>query len=235
MPLIAGYHRPTDLTEALDLLSTPGRIALAGGTVINADREPSDLEVVDLQSLNLDDITVENGVAQVGAMVRLDNLAHTFSGDLIGEASQRELPSTLRTLATVGGTVGAAMRDSLLLTAMLASACNVHYADGESAPLTSAIPSANRLITRVDFVAHGEWSIHSTARTPKDTPIVAAVGRRIGDRRHLAISGVADTPVFLSDTTDLTSLEPRGDFRGSAEYRLDVAQTLVRRIEKELA
>ena len=54
VPLVTAYHRPASLEEALDLLSSPQRVALGGGTTLNADREPSDLEAVDLQALGLD-------------------------------------------------------------------------------------------------------------------------------------------------------------------------------------
>ncbi|NIR36170.1 MAG: xanthine dehydrogenase family protein subunit M, partial [Actinobacteria bacterium] len=63
--MVAAYYRPDSLDEALSLLAEPNRVPLAGGTVVNADREPSEIEVVDLQALGL------GGVEHDGDRVRL--------------------------------------------------------------------------------------------------------------------------------------------------------------------
>lgn len=49
VPLVTAYHRPASLDEALDLLSAPRRVALGGGTTLNADREPSGWETVPMR------------------------------------------------------------------------------------------------------------------------------------------------------------------------------------------
>jgi CO/xanthine dehydrogenase FAD-binding subunit len=96
---------------------------------------------------------------------------------------------------------------------------------------------------------HG-GALAAVARTPADAPIVvaAATVRRDGARcdvARLALGGVADAPLDLSEMavvlagqpwsdtaiTDLVArvaagLQPIGDFRGSAAYRRAMAETL---------
>jgi carbon-monoxide dehydrogenase medium subunit len=234
VPLVAAYHRPTDLDEALDLLSGPNRIPLAGGTVINADRRPSSLEAVDLQALRLDSISATTNSITLGAMVRLD-MVMSLNDDLLAEAARRELPSTLRTLATIGGTIGAADPDSLLLAALLVSDCTVHLGDGTSVPLAAHLAEPSGLICHVTVTTGGASTIESTGRTPMDTPILAAVARRHHDSVQIALTGVARHPVLVDPTAPTNELHPPSDFRGSAEYRRHLAETLSARALEVLA
>ena len=234
MPLVAAYHRPTDLDEALDLLSEPGRIPLAGGTVINADRQPSSLEAVDLQALRLDSIVAETDSITLGAMVRLDTIMG-LDDSLLADAARRELPSTLRTLATIGGTIGAAAPNSLLLAALLVSDCTVQRADGSSLPLTDHLDHPGGLITSVSINATGSSTIEATARTPMDTPIVAAVARCIDGSVKVALTGVASHPVLIDPLSPMDGLEPPSDFLGSADYRRHLAEILTARAVELLA
>jgi CO/xanthine dehydrogenase FAD-binding subunit len=91
------------------------------------------------------------------------------------------------------------------------------------------------------------------ARTPRDKPIVAVAVRvtREGELCggvHIALAGVADRPVRVYETEDqlkgqpfdeglvdiavaglLEQLDPPSDFRGSSEYRREIAVILTRR------
>ena len=240
MPLVAAYHRPTDLAQALDLLTDRRRVPLAGGTVLNADREPSDLEAVDLQDLGLADAlvldTADGSELVAGAMVRLEQLRRIVPDDLLAEAARREVPSTLRTLATLGGTIAVADPESVLLAALLVSDCRVTTADGTVQPLDEILGAgATGLVTGIRCAIGGTTRLHATGRTPMDTPIVAAVGRRVGDRVAVALTGVAATPVLVDPTDPTRGLEPPSDFRGSAEYRLRLATVLTARAMEDLA
>lgn len=239
MPLVAAYHRPTDLAEALDLLGDPRRVPLAGGTALNADREPSDLEAVDLQDLGLGEASVSESADGreliAGAMVRLEQIRRIVDGDLLAEAARRELPSTLRTLGTIGGTVAVADSESVLLAALLVSDCRITSADGSARELQDLLGGDTGLITGIRCRIGGSSSFHATGRTPMDTPIVAAVARRLGDEVTVALTGVARTPVLVDPRDPTRGLEPPSDFRGSAEYRLRLATVLTARAMEDLA
>ena len=244
MPLVAAYHRPSTLDEALSLLSSPQRAALAGGTTLNADREPSRLEAVDLQALGLDQVAATGGgQVRLGATATLDALrrCELLPGSL-RQLARAEQPSTLRTLATVGGLVARASAGSVLLAALLAHEAQVEVAGGRNAgpaprslaELLAGGLSPGSLITAVDVDPSGSTAVAGTGRTPADVPIVAAYGRRTEGFVAMALTGVADHPVLVDVHDPTAGLEPAGDFRGSRQYRLHLAGTLTARVMQEL-
>ena len=237
MPLASAYYRPHSINEAVTLLADKNRVALAGGTIVNADRTHAGIELVDLQALGLSGISAEAGRVAVGAMTTLSALADAdlISGELQAIA-RAELPSTLRTRATVGGTVAAMRSDSVLAAALLASDGRATVVDsaGEATAVTLADlfsmgPRPQRLITAVEIAAGGTLALASTGRTPADVPIVAAVAHRLNGTTTVALTGVAATPVIVDPENPTVGLEPPGDFRGSSHYRRQLAATLTRR------
>ena len=244
VPLVTAYHRPSTLDEALELLGSPQRAALAGGTTLNADREPSSLEAVDLQVLGLDAIASADGArVRIGATATLDALRRCdLLGDALRDLARAEQPSTLRTLATVGGLVAKASGDSVLLAALLAHEARVELAGpGDSggsehslADLLAAGLPQGSLITAVTADPAGRTATAGTGRTPADVPIVAAYGRRSGGSVAVALTGVADHPVLVDMHDPTAGLDPAGDFRGSRDYRLHLAATLTDRVIQEL-
>ncbi len=73
------------------------------------------------------------------------------------------------------------------------------------------------------------------ARTSADKPIVAVLGRKRPDGRTLlALCGVAATPILV-EPDQLSSLNPPADFRGSSEYRREMAVLLAGRVLNTLA
>ena len=243
MAQVAAYHRPESVDEAVALLGSPGRVALAGGTVVNADREPPAVEVVDLQAIGLDGVEpAGDGVrVRLGATVTLDRLAEEDAvPGWLRDLARAELPSTLRTLATVGGTVAAGGAESVLLAGLLAGGATVELAGAERArPLSDVLADglpAGALIIAVTVDGSGRAAVAATGRTPADVPIVAAVAHRAGDGTvALALTGVAATPVLADPDDPAGGLEPPGDFRGSADYRRHLAAVLGARAVEELA
>ena len=76
----------------------------------------------------------------------------------------------------------------------------------------------------------GETADARVARTPADTPIVAAVGRRDEEGNvRMALCGVADIPILV-DPDEIENVDPPADFRGSAEYRRQMAGVLGGRV-----
>lgn len=240
MPLVAAYYRPKTVEEALALLAGPDRIPLGGGTVINADRERSDIEVVDLQALALDSIELSGPGLQIGAMATFDALSqHAGLPDAIREIARAEQPSTLRTLATVGGLIASADPDSMLLAALLVSDAVVTVLSGGAEAISRDRPLADLLVegvpdgaivTSVLIDPSGEMARVATGRTPADVPIVSAVARRDSSGVSLALTGVAPTPVLVDPADPTVELSPTADFRGSSQYRLELAQVLATRV-----
>ena len=235
MPLVAAYHRPQTIDEALTLLAQPHRVPLGGGTVINADRNPSSVEVVDLQGLGLSSISNSGGLT-IGATATLFAVASNPSvPEWLQSVARAESPSTLRTLATIGGVVATASAESVLLAALLVSNAEVVFAGADAQPLPSVLASGvpeGAIVTAVMLSSDGEGAVASTARTPADVPIVAAVAHTSG---ALALTGVASTPQLV-DPADVTAgLAPEGDFRGSPSYRLELARVLSARAKEALA
>lgn len=229
------------MEEALDLLSSPQRVALGGGTTLNADRAPSDLEAVDLQALGLESITeVDAGLVRLGATATLDAVRRCqLLPDSLRELARLEQPSTLRTLATVGGLVAKASAESLLLAGLLAHDARVELAGPASdlslAELLAAGLPPGSLITAVTADPSGSTATARTGRTPADVPIVAAYGRRTDGFTAMALTGVGDHPVLVNVYDPTAGLEPVADFRGGPEYRLSLARTLTARVMAELS
>ena len=242
MPLVTAYHRPASLDEALDLLRSPQRAALGGGTTLNADREPSEVQAVDLQALGLDGIAATGrGRVRLGATATLDAVRRCeLLPESLRELARAEQPSTLRTLATVGGLVAKASPESPLLAGLLAHDGRAELASPHGpaetslAELLAAGLAPGTLITAVTVDPSGRTATARTGRTPADVPIVAAYGRRVEGFVAMALTGVGGHPVLVDVFDPTAGLDPEGDFRGSRPYRLHVAATLVARVMAEL-
>ncbi len=238
MTMIREYHRPANLEDALALLAESGARPIAGGTVVNARPNTEPVDVVDLQALGLDEVRADGDRLELGAMVRLQDLMESESvPGLLRELAGREAPSTLRRAATVGGTVAAADPESELLAGLLVFDAGVtvaHSMGSESIPLAELLADQSRLhlgiITSVSVAVGGDATAERTGRTPADRPIVMAVARRGEDGEvRLALTGVSSTPV-LAEPSKVAELAPPADFRGSGEYRKELARVLSGRV-----
>jgi carbon-monoxide dehydrogenase medium subunit len=250
VPLAAAYHRPQTLAEALTLLAEPQRIPLAGGTIVNGDRARTGAEVVDLQALGLSGIETAPGGGsrlRIGATTTLSALAASEGvPDWLRTIAAAEAPSTLRTLATVGGAAASAstagLFQSLLVAALLACDPTAEIAGPDGTTpypfadlIADGVPPGS-LLTGITIDPSGSGAHAVTARTPADTPIVGAAVRVAPDGiEALAFTGVASTPILLWMGTAAESptpadaiavLQPPSDFRGSSEYRRSLAATL---------
>lgn len=239
MQAITGYHRPSGLDEALTLLNREAvtSIVVGGGTLIGAGFVPNGAEIVDIQAFADATIEVRQERVRYGAMVRLQDLIeHTATPPLLAETARREGPNTLRNAATVGGTVAAAHFESELVAAFLVHDASVEIALSDHAVEISlqellGDPSLldRGIITSVSADPNGETASARSGRTPADTSIVAALGRVVAGGVRLALTGVAAHPVVVElDAVD--ALEPPADFRGTTEYRKDLARTLTARV-----
>jgi putative selenate reductase FAD-binding subunit len=235
---ITAYHRPQTLGEALALLHrTDARsVVLGGGTSVVARHYEVDTEVIDLQNLAMSGIeATTDGRLGIGALTTLADLAMSpLVPAVVREAAKREQPSTLRSLATIGGTVVDNGPESEFLAALLAFGATVtlQNLDGtQNRSLDDVLgdPSIlhGAIVTGLAMEATGEAAVERTARTPQDVAIVCVVARKSAAGLTIAASGVSHTVCVV---TDVDALDPPGDFRGSGEYRKHLAVELVNRV-----
>jgi len=244
------YRRPLSIEDAIDLLQHSGAVAMGGGTKLNAQTRSEPMVLVDLQSLSLDGIRrVPEGCLVLGATTTLQQIAQDPQvPPVVREAARREEPSTLRTMATLGGAVATADAESELLAALLVHDALVRYVtdSGEreialSALLADPLYLSGGIITRVRIESTGAAASARTGRTRADRPIVAAVARRSPTPSVLlALSGVAPAPLVVPSAPDeleeaLSALRPHADFRGSSDYRRALGAVLARRVLEEVA
>jgi CO/xanthine dehydrogenase FAD-binding subunit len=244
MQTVVGYHRPESLGEALALLNREGprSAVLGGGTSFNAAEPEDPVEVVDLQAIGLDGIRLNGSTVEIGAMVRLSDLANNDStSDLLKELCRREGPNTLRNAATVGGTIAAGDPESELLAGFLVYQGQVTLAvlggDTRTVGLDELLADRGMLqgaiITKLQLDPGGSGAVARTGRTPSDVSIVAAVARKTAAGLILALTGVASTPILVKPA-EVGALHPPGDFRGSSDYRRHLAGILTRRVIDQL-
>lgn len=250
MALLNEYYKPATLSEAMQLLKrTEVRLVpLAGGSQLIGEletRSRRDVDgVVDLSGLDLAYIHTEDDLLCIGAMTTISDLiAHPEAGALAGGILRRvgryEGPINLRNAATLGGIVAAAEADSELYAALLALGASVITNDGATETVTPLAPitppphagevgrgfSAAGLITEIRIRRVPLRSGHARiARTPMDRPIVAAVAVAGDGVERVALCGVADRPIL-----DGEGINPISDFKGSAEYRREMAAVVRQR------
>ncbi len=235
MPSVLAYYRPRTLDEASALLAEPNRRAIGGGTIVVPDsrvHREHGVELVDLQGLGLDTVAIDGSDVRVGAMVRLSDIADDERMPaVLRELAQRELPSALRNQATVGGTVALADPESVFLAGLLAYGATVHMHHDDPTALKQLLGEGlgQQVITAVSFDSRGDPAWAATGRTPKDTPIVAAIALRRDGAQTVALTGVATTPVLVDPDDPTADLDPPSDFRGSGEYRRHLAALLTQR------
>ncbi len=247
MHQIKAYHRPNSVEEALKLLARPGvKTALIAGGTYAVPRLPETVEeVVDLQ--NIKALTrIEHYARQmtIGAMVRLQRLVDDEQAPtVLRQAARREGPNTFRNVGTIGGVIATGDRDSELLAALLVFDAQVEVqtiGGSKKIPLQTFlrdIPAAlaGGVITAVTVATTGIAAAERVARTPADTPIVAAVARKDENGEiRLALCGVDAAPVLVDPDNVKAGITPPDDFRGSREYRRQMAAVLSRRVLQAL-
>ncbi|NJN82999.1 MAG: hypothetical protein HC802_12450 [Caldilineaceae bacterium] len=245
MAILQEYHAPSTLAEAVALLGRREArlVPLAGGAQLVGQLEtrqrPEVDGVVDLRSLALDEIWLQDNLLHLGATATLSQvIAHeaagTLADSLLSRTARAEGPLNWRNAATVGGIIATAADDSEFYAALLALDGTVltQTADGASAtPLRDFVRQPGALITAVTVSWTTARGGHArVARTPSDRPIVAAVVVSTPNQPRIAFCGVGDRPVLHGDM-----LAPPDDFKGSADYRRAMAEIVLARALAEIA
>ena len=247
MSQLKAYHRPTSVDKVLQLLSRPGvnTAIVGGGTYITTCMPEMVDEVVDLQATGLAEMTYTGQGLILGAMVRLQTIVEDGRAPaLLRQAAHREGPNTLRNAATVGGLVSSPTRESELLAALLVYDAEVQVQSAHGVKKTFSlenflldVPSAlnGGVVTAVSLNIIGKTASDRVARTPADKPIVAALARLGNDGKvRLALCGVNNVPVLVDPDNVKAAINPPNDFRGSREYRRQMASTLAQRVLNEV-
>ncbi|MCP4168479.1 MAG: hypothetical protein GY759_21655 [Chloroflexi bacterium] len=245
MTLIKSYHRPQSVGAAVELLARPGvtMAVIAGGTYVNAYKPEEVDEVVDLQATGLDYARHDGERLTMGAMTRLQSIVDwEDTPELLRDTARREGANTFRNQATLGGVVVGADPESELLAALLVFEADVRVQNSGGARTVAlsdfladiAGSLAGGIITEISVATGGTTAADRVARTPADKPIVAAVARKKGGGQILlALCGVANSPILI-DPDQVASLNPPADFRGSSEYRREMAERLSGRVLNRL-
>jgi CO/xanthine dehydrogenase FAD-binding subunit len=148
----------------------------------------------------------------------------------------------MRNMRTISSVVLAPDWESHLLAALLVcdAALTLQSSQGRRQIALADVLSggetvlAGELLTAVTLHTDGSIAAARVARTPADKPIVAAAARRLPDGTvRLALCGVAAQPMLV-EPEQVTGLNPPGDFRGSGEYRLEMAKLLSARVLESL-
>ncbi|MGB9113201.1 MAG: FAD binding domain-containing protein [Acidimicrobiales bacterium] len=243
------YSRPSELGEALSLLEQSDAVAVGGGTEVNSRDYEKPIAVIDLQALGLGGIELrEPNALHIGATATLQSLLERADVPVaLRDAARREVPSSLRSQATVGGSVCGQRLDTEVVAALLLheAVAVVLGPDGrEKVPIADLIndrlPIEHEILTAVTIDPSGVTASERTGRTRADRPIVAVYGRRRTNGTHrVVITGVVERPIVVDGEAAevrkaLEATAGFGDFRGSREYRRALAEVLTGRVLEEL-
>lgn len=241
------YTRPQTVPEALNLLAQPHAFALGGGTYLNspaAKPYADESAFVDVQALGLNGIFERGRTLEIGATATLQSLLQTPQiAPALKEALHLHAPLNLRNMATVAGALLAADGRSPFAIAMLALDTRLTFADETQRPLGDVLPLPlprlrGALVTAVEIPLNVELAYQQVARTPADLPIIAvAVCRWQSGRTRVVLGGWSHTPSLALDGPDSGGIETAirnvcesaADDWASAEYRTEIAVTLVQR------
>lgn len=241
--------RPATLAEAYDLLRRPGHVAMAGCTL--SQLEEMGGIGVELAPLLKSDITAEGQTIRIGAMTTLRSLEVC---PLLAEGSLSILPSSVshllgpafRNLATVGGSVGARLPQSELLTALLAlDARVVLYGCGTiSMEEWLADPALRDLILEVELEreqgatgfcavrnSYTDTAMLCAAARKRDGKWRIAVGARPGGALLFALPSDWEVPDIVASCAARTPLE--GNLLASKAYREQICSAVIRRAMEE--
>ena len=245
---IREYHRPEEATKAHELLARTDVRTKPLSIGPKPSMEPyADVDaVVDFERLGYSFIEQANEGILVGPMTPLQDLIESplirsIADGIVSEAAQLTAHLGLRHLATVSSVVDA--EDCPPEVRLVFNALEAAYLPLASHRLGASVAIRSRPSL------HG--ALARVARSPRDQAIVAACAVVEADAGicrevRLAVScpkpvrigsvegmlkGKAFTPELLRTASEavMNEVEPVGDFRGSAEYRREMAGVLARR------
>jgi len=244
--MIATYHRPQTLDEALTLLAQPNTFPLGGGTLLS-QRTDDSVQAVDLQSLGLDSINKKGNDLEIGATATLQSLLENQNcPEALKAAIKLEAPINIRNSATVAGTLVSSDGRSPFAASLLAMDAKITLVSGQSSVVSVGefLPlRPHGLITSITIPLNTKFAFEFVSRTPADKPIIcAALTQWSSGRTRLTLGGYGKSPLLAMDGTEAEGLDAAArnayheanDEWASAEYRMDVAAVLAKRCLESL-
>jgi len=242
--MITEYYRPKTIEEALILIARPNTVPLGGGTVLNQPNNV-DFAVVDLQTLNLNQIRKNGNYLEIGATVTMQTLLESkHTPTALINAIKREGNINLRQIGTVAGALVSSKGCSTFSTAILALDSKLILLPDEQVvtignlfPLRKELLK-NKLIIKITIPLQVKLAFEYIARTPADRPLVCvAIAQWPSGRTRLALGGFGDSPVLAMDGNETSGIEATArnafqeaaDVWASAEYRMEIAAVLTKR------
>ncbi|GAP14519.1 aerobic-type carbon monoxide dehydrogenase, middle subunit CoxM/CutM homologs [Longilinea arvoryzae] len=248
--MILDYHRAISIDEAVLLLQRPEvrTLPLGGGTHLSSIDEP-DFEVVDLQDLNLDTVSIGDDSLTLGATLSLHKLSQLAEiPDGLREAIIHHQNYNLRQVSTIAGELIAADGRSPLCTMFLAvDALLKCYPPQLVVSLEKVLPEryswlSGKVISEVVIPKSVRLTYDAVSRTPADNPIVCvAICQWPSGRSRIVVGGFGKAPIVVYDQPTLPEIDQidfaipdANDDWASSEYREAITKVLIRRVLQSL-
>ncbi len=203
--MIVDYFRPETIKEAIELLNRekPRTIPLGGGISIS-QRKGEDLGVVDLQRLNLNQITEKDNKIVIGSTITIQELINSsIFTDEIKELFTYESTTNLRQVATLAGTLLSSDGHSYIAAVFSALSAILVWEPGNlkipfsELERTKEKPFAGKLITKIliprEFLL--KWEVLSNSPDSKPNIIVVHMTNKRED--VFAFGGDTDKPIHI--------------------------------------
>jgi carbon-monoxide dehydrogenase medium subunit len=235
------YAKPQSLAEAFDLLERPGAKVLAGGQSLIPTlnmRLSSPGLLVDITGLPLKDISLEQGVLRIGALVthaRLEKSADIAKhAPLLAQAVLHVAHPAIRNRGTIGGSIALADPAAEYPACMLALDATIVVAGKDGERMVKAQDFFKGLF-EVDL-APGELvtAVEFPAQLKDQRSVFLELARRHGDYAIIGLAVLAKGASQASSLENATKLldkdlSPPADLYNTSATKLHLAKVLLAR------
>ncbi len=253
------FSRPGNLAESLDLMAADDAAQFVAGntdlgvlTNLRGQRFPHLISLEGVAELRT--FHAGSDYVEIGAALTLSEISERWSDapDVFREWLRLFASPLIRNRATLGGNLATAspIGDSApLLLALGAEVVIANLTGNRTAPLSQFFLGYRKTLLKPGDILRAVRlpkplpdvvRFYKAAKRSTDDISTVAIGIAVvGDNLRAGFGGVGPVPVGLTAHPDAlpelirTTLKPISDHRGSAEYRLAVAQSLVAKFRHE--
>lgn len=248
--MIIEYHKPTDISEALELLgrSNPKTVPLGGGTKLSQySGEP--LAVVNLEALELSKIWMDKNILHIGSMATIQALIDSELIDKkIREACELEASHNLRQMGTIGGCCASDMQGSLLLGMLMAGNAELVFEPNSTHIkidewLTKfGKKKPDGFISEIFIDRRQRFAFEKISRTPKSPPMIFVCGCLL-ESGKIKLAYYHETNNRLMELKDINNINNNEIFdnahshtlsKNYNSYYLKILPVLIRRVMDDL-